>query len=373
MRLHQFGLRVHYKAFRNLVVHNAVEASPPLGLNMLNIQQEHHAHHSPINPIHYNIIHLSLKGTDYSLVDSGNNNNLETIAKVNYPPYGIDFPGGPTGRFTNGRTIADIMGELLGFDDFIPSFLTVNSSEILKGVNYASGSAGIRQETGKQLGVNLEFSKQLENHQTIVSRIVDMLGKESAANHLNKCFYWSVIGSNDYLNNYFMPQSYNTSSQYTPDKYAEALIKQYSQQIMALYNSGARKVALNGIGPIGCAPHSTANYDTKGSLCVDYMNDAVNYFNSRLISLVNQLNNDLADARFIYLNAIGFGLEYTASPGFSFELNGCCKVNEHGQCVPNETPCSFRTLNLFWDLFHPTEISNKLSATASYLTLKNIL
>lgn len=45
-----------------------------------------------------------------SLVDSGNNNNLETIAKVNYPPYGIDFPGGPTGRFTNGRTIADIMG-----------------------------------------------------------------------------------------------------------------------------------------------------------------------------------------------------------------------------------------------------------------------
>ncbi|XP_024438539.2 GDSL esterase/lipase At1g29660 [Populus trichocarpa] len=205
-----------------------------------------------------------------SLVDSGNNNNLETIAKVNYPPYGIDFPGGPTGRFTNGRTIADIMGfklsaqflltgELLGFDDFIPSFLTVNSSEILRGVNYASGSAGIRQETGKQLGVNLELSKQLENHQTIVSRIVDMLGSKSAANHLNKCFYWSVIGSNDYLNNYFMPQYYNTSSQYTPDKYAEALIKQYSQQIMTLYNSGARKVALNGIGPIGCAPHSTAN------------------------------------------------------------------------------------------------------------------
>ncbi|KAJ6881947.1 GDSL esterase/lipase [Populus alba x Populus x berolinensis] len=316
-----------------------------------------------------------------SLVDSGNNNNLETVAKVNYPPYGIDFPGGPTGRFTNGRTLGFklsaqllLTGELLGFDDFIPSFLTVlNSSEILKGVNYASGSAGIRQETGKQLGVNLELSKQLENHQTIVSRIVDMLGNESAANHLNQCFYWSVTGSNDYLNNYFMPQYYNTSSQYTPDKYAEELIKQYSQQIMTLYNSGARKVAVNGIGPIGCAPYSTANYDTKGSLCVDYMNDAVNYFNSRLVSLVDHLNNDLADARFIYLNAIGFGSEYTASPGFSFELNGCCKVNEHGQCIPNETPCSFRTLNLFWDLFHPTEISNKLSATSSYLTVKNIL
>ncbi|KAJ6359065.1 hypothetical protein OIU76_000721 [Salix suchowensis] len=226
-----------------------------------------------------------------SLVDSGNNNNLETIAKVNYPPYGIDFPGGPTGRFTNGRTVADIMGELLGFDDFIPSFLTVDSSEILKGVNYASGSAGIRQETGKQLGVNLDLSKQLENHQTIVSRIVDMVGIEPAASHLNKCFYWSVIGSNDYLNNYFIPQYYNTSSQYTPDKYADALIKQYSQQIMTLYNSGARKVALNGIGPIGCAPYSTANYDTKGSLCVDSMNDALGLAQNILHLQVSVLNS----------------------------------------------------------------------------------
>lgn len=45
-----------------------------------------------------------------SLVDSGNNNNLATDAKVNYWPYGIDFPKGPTGRFCNGRTIADVTG-----------------------------------------------------------------------------------------------------------------------------------------------------------------------------------------------------------------------------------------------------------------------
>ena len=32
------------------------------------------------------------------------------MAKVNYQPYGIDFPAGPTGRFTNGRNIGDIIG-----------------------------------------------------------------------------------------------------------------------------------------------------------------------------------------------------------------------------------------------------------------------
>lgn len=45
-----------------------------------------------------------------SLADSGNNNLLITLAKVNYQPYGIDFPHGPTGRFCNGRTTVDIIG-----------------------------------------------------------------------------------------------------------------------------------------------------------------------------------------------------------------------------------------------------------------------
>lgn len=48
-----------------------------------------------------------------SLVDNGNNNDLETTAKANFPPYGIDFPEGPTGRFSNGRNIADIIGSSL--------------------------------------------------------------------------------------------------------------------------------------------------------------------------------------------------------------------------------------------------------------------
>jgi len=46
-----------------------------------------------------------------SLVDVGNNNYIASLAKSNYPPYGIDF-GRPTGRFTNGRTIIDIIGKI---------------------------------------------------------------------------------------------------------------------------------------------------------------------------------------------------------------------------------------------------------------------
>lgn len=47
-----------------------------------------------------------------TLSDPGNNNKFLTIAKANYPPYGVDFPRGiPTGRFTNGRNIADFLSK----------------------------------------------------------------------------------------------------------------------------------------------------------------------------------------------------------------------------------------------------------------------
>lgn len=41
--------------------------------------------------------------------------------------------------------------ELLGFDDYIPPYALASDDAILKGVNYASAAAGIRDETGKQL------------------------------------------------------------------------------------------------------------------------------------------------------------------------------------------------------------------------------
>uniref|UniRef100_A0A2K2C6C8 SGNH hydrolase-type esterase domain-containing protein n=1 Tax=Populus trichocarpa TaxID=3694 RepID=A0A2K2C6C8_POPTR len=125
-----------------------------------------------------------------SLADNGNNNHLATVAKANYHPFGIGFLNqSTTGRFTNGRTTVDVIGELLGLDKIIPSFATARGRDILIGVNYASGGAGIRDETGKQL-----------------------------------------MGD-DYLNNYFVPGYYNTSRLYTPEQFAKVLVVQYYKQL----------------------------------------------------------------------------------------------------------------------------------------------
>ena len=50
-------------------------------------------------------------------------------------------------------------------------------------------------------------------------------------NYLSRCIFYSGMGSNDYLNNYFMTDFYSTGSQYSPKAYAAQLILDYSRQL----------------------------------------------------------------------------------------------------------------------------------------------
>ncbi|XP_057471505.1 GDSL esterase/lipase At5g45670-like [Actinidia eriantha] len=308
-----------------------------------------------------------------SLVDNGNNNNIASLARANYLPYGIDFPNGPTGRFSNGKTTVDVIAELLGFDDYIPPYSSARGQAILRGVNYASAAAGIRDETGQQLGARISMNGQVNNYKNTVSQVVDLLGDEDqAANYLSKCIYSLGLGSNDYLNNYFMPNVYSTSRQFTPEQYAQVLIREYSQQIMTLYNFGARKFVLIGVGQIGCSPNALAQNSPDGSSCVEKINSANRLFNDQLISLVDDLNNNAADAKFIYINGYGIFqdlLTKSSSYGLKVTNAGCCGVGRNnGQitCLPLQTPCQNRNEHLFWDAFHPGESANTIIGRRSY-------
>ncbi|XP_055829604.1 GDSL esterase/lipase At1g29670-like [Solanum dulcamara] len=300
-----------------------------------------------------------------SLLDNGNNNNLNTEAKANYPPYGIDFPNGPTGRFTNGRNMADILGKLLGFDDYIPPFASATGRKILQGVNYASGSAGIRNETGNHLGNRIFLDLQLQNHQNTISRMVDLVGNRVATNsHLNKCLYIVGIGSNDYINNYLVPKHYPTNSLYTPSQYATLLVQQYAQQLKTLYGDGARKIALFGLPQIGCIPQELQKHNTRK--CVDSTNEAIQLFNEKLKSLVTDLNTNFPQAKFTYINMYSIS---SIMGTLSFLNYPCCNVSKtiaEGQCVSGQAPCHLRAAHMFWDNFHPTENGNLIAIMRAY-------
>ncbi|PWA74415.1 SGNH hydrolase-type esterase domain-containing protein [Artemisia annua] len=300
-----------------------------------------------------------------SLFDSGNNNGLTTSFKANYPPYGIDFPQGVTGRFTNGRTIADILGdplsfltaELLEFDDYIPAYATATHEQISTGVNYASGGAGIQDETGSHLGGRICLNRQLFNHHTIVSRLLHLQRNMTFTNeYLSKCLYIVNIGSNDYINNYLVPTNYATSQKYTTYQYAK---------ILSLYDLGGRKIVVFGLGRIGCSPAEISIFGTGGEPCVEFINDAAEQYNNNLKLIVDELNFQNPEAKFTFINVTGI----SSQQGIGLTNVPCCILRSDGQCAQTTSISPIRSLSMFYDGFHPTEAANILTARRSYMAI----
>ncbi|WOL12693.1 GDSL esterase/lipase [Canna indica] len=307
-----------------------------------------------------------------SLVDDGNNNFLSSIAKSNYYPYGIDFLQGPTGRFCNGRTVIDALCDFLGLP-YLPPYATAgNGSRLLYGVNYASASAGILDESGQYLGQRYSLSQQVLNFESNLNDLKALIGNENFDQYLAKSIVIMILGSNDYINNYLLPNLYPSSSKYNPQDYANLLLNKYTRQILALHSLGLRKFLLAGIGPLGCIPNQRASGLVPADRCVDQVNQIVGYFNSGLRSLVKQLNTDHQGAFFIYgdtFRGLGEILNNPSRYGFSVIDSGCCGLGRNrGQisCLPFAIPCAERNQYAFWDAYHPTEAVNLILAERAF-------
>ncbi|KAH9330655.1 hypothetical protein KI387_002763, partial [Taxus chinensis] len=164
----------------------------------------------------------------------GNNNYLsKTLAKANYPWYGIDYGNGmPTGRFSNGRTISDIVAEKLGLA--VPAaYMSPSTNEdvaLKQGVNYASGGGGILNETGWLFIQRLSLSRQIELFEGTKFMLTKKFGEERTEKFLRDSVYLIAIGSNDYINNYLLPVAAD-AWKYSPDDFSDYLISTLRHQL----------------------------------------------------------------------------------------------------------------------------------------------
>ncbi|KAI3764850.1 hypothetical protein L2E82_14867 [Cichorium intybus] len=253
-----------------------------------------------------------------------------------------------------------ISGQFLGFDGFIPSHAAANDDEITRGVNYASAGCGIREETGSHNGGRISLDRQLINHKSTLSRLSRLQENTSI---LNECIYLVNIGSNDYINNYYLPEYYNTSRLYNTEEYAELLMQKYSEQLRTLYKLGGRKVALFAVTQIGCTPLAINRFDRQGKPCVQSINKAVKLFNHKFKPLVDELNSENPDAAFTFINITS--ILYPQGDR-ALRTPPCCKIQGDWACIAGSVPCPFRLLNIYYDALHPSELSNMAMATRSY-------
>lgn len=304
-----------------------------------------------------------------SLIDVGNNNYLTyCLAKADFPWYGMDYNGGiPTGRFTNGRTIIDIVAEKLGLDPS-PAYLSLSNTSddtvMLKGVNYASGGAGILDETGLLFIEKIPFDNQIDHFQATKKSLTKKIGAVAAEKLLNEAIYFVVIGSNDYINNYLLPVNVTNAQQQTPHQFKVLLITSLREQFKRIYQLGARKILFNGIGPLGCIPAQRAK---NGGACLEDVNRWVQKFNVNIQKLLSELNSELPGVKINYVDSYSGVMKLIQNPGaygFSVSDNPCCNVDTNfGQlCLPNSNVCSDRSQYVFWDAFHPTDAANVVLA-----------
>ncbi|CAK9166410.1 unnamed protein product [Ilex paraguariensis] len=311
-----------------------------------------------------------------SLVDAGNNNYLPTLSKANIRPNGIDFKasgGNPTGRYTNGKTIGDIVGEELGQRHYAVPFLAPNSTgrAILHGVNYASGGGGIMNATGRIFVNRLSMDIQIDYFNITRKEIDKLLGASKARDYVMKKSIFSItVGSNDFLNNYLLPVlSVGARISQTPDAFIDDLISHLRGQLTRLYKLDARKFVVGNVGPIGCIPYQKTINQLNEDQCVALPNKLALQYNGRLKDLLTALNENLPGATFIYANVYDLVLEVIknyAKYGFTTASRACC--GNGGQfagiipCGPTSTMCSDRDKHVFWDPYHPSEASNVIIA-----------
>ncbi|KAJ0237944.1 GDSL esterase/lipase [Hirschfeldia incana] len=300
-----------------------------------------------------------------SLVDSGNNNNLSTPVKSNFAPYGSDFEGGkPTGRFSNGKTIADYIAIYYGLP-LAPAYMGLSEEQknnISTGINYASASCGIFPDTGKRLGDCLSLRAQVDLfNKTINNNLKKKFKtKSELTKHLAGSLFMTAIGINDYV------FYYNTTTT-DPNEFANKLLHEFLIQIQRLHGLGARKFFVNNLKPLGCYPNIIAKTVPLGS-CDEKYNLAVANYNAKLRKSLTHLKEKFSDTSFLYSDYFNFmlGLRGPSTNQVSSNLmnstSPCCpSVYDGGRftsCMPGSSSCKVPDTHIFFDPFHPTQLAN---------------
>ncbi|XP_020597190.1 GDSL esterase/lipase At1g74460-like, partial [Phalaenopsis equestris] len=271
--------------------------------------------------------------------------------------------------FTNGRTIADIVGDKMGLPR-PPAFLdpSLDDETILNsGVSYASGGGGILNETSSLFIQRFSLSKQIELFQGTQEMIKMKLGEEAATKFFLQSHYVVALGSNDYINNFLLPV-YADSWTYNGETFTNYVVRSLEGQLRLLYSLGARKLTFFGLGPMGCIP--LQRFMTLSGECQESTNKLSIMFNNKTRAVIENLSKTLPNATFQFGDAYNIFLDLINRPeiyGFTNSNEPCCrvaKIRPTLTCTPLSSLCKDRSKYVFWDEYHPTDKANELIANA---------
>ncbi|XP_042402106.1 GDSL esterase/lipase At5g03810-like isoform X2 [Zingiber officinale] len=310
-----------------------------------------------------------------STVDVGNNNNLLTLVKANFPPYGRDFlDHSPTGRFSNGKLAIDLTIDYLGFTSYPPAYLDKEASgdDLLNGANFASASSGFLDSTAT-LYRAVSLTQQLRYYKEYQAKVERIAGKAKAAELFAGSIYVLSTGSSDFLQNYYINPLLRLV--YSTDQFSDLLLLQsFTKFVQNLYSLGARRIGVTSLPPVGCLPASITLFGGLGRGCVGRLNDDAVAFNRKLNAAAEALKRSHQGLKLVVLDIYNPFLNIVHNPednGFVQVRKACCGTGTlETSLLCNAASlgtCSNATEYMFWDSFHLTEAANVILADALLL------
>ncbi|WZZ58620.1 hypothetical protein YC2023_058727 [Brassica napus] len=285
-----------------------------------------------------------------SMLDTGNNNNLRTLTKCNFFPYGRDFAGGKaTGRFGNGRVFSDLIAEGLSLKTLLPAYRDPNLSnnDLSTGVCFASGGSGLDERTASSQGV-IWVTDQVKDFKEYVTRLNGVVGEQTNA-LISNAVYLISAGNNDLAITFATGRAQSTISDYT-----DLMVTWTDNLLKSLYDTGARKFAVLGTLPLGCLPGARDAAGNFLKVCAYPANQWADTFNKKLAAKLNNLGTTLPGSKFVYVDMYNSLLDLINNPqasGFIDAADGCYMP------TISPVPCPDASRYVFWDIGHPSEKS----------------
>ncbi|XP_024991787.1 GDSL esterase/lipase At5g03610-like isoform X2 [Cynara cardunculus var. scolymus] len=253
-------------------------------------------------------------------------------------PYGITFPGTPSGRFSDGRVLTDYIAGILGTKSPITygGWKSGEKKSIRYGMNFAYGGTGVFNTLVNQPNM----TTQINYFQQLIQQKQDLL-------HASSIAILSLAG-NDYA-------TYFTSN----------------HTLKRIHELGVRKIGITTMEPLGCLPQFTVFKSYQK--CSNTENSIAEFHNQVLVESVRKLNNE-SDGKslFVILDLykaflIALNLRQNLSTGNSkleMLLKPCCQgVSKEYSCgnVEKDTKilkysvCGNPNDSFFWDMIHPSQ------------------
>lgn len=292
-------------------------------------------------------------------------------------PYGMTFPGEPSGRFSDGRVLTDYIASFLGTESPITwsewrGF--GRTRELSYGMNFAHGGTGVFNTLVNQpnLTTQINFFQQLVQEEDVYDR-----------HDLSSSFALLSVAGNDYAT--FLIG--NGSTQDLPE-FSQSIMRQLELDLERIHGLGVGKVGITSMEPIGCLPQMTA--PTGYSNCTEAGNSIAKFHNQILQQTVDKLNNQtstpvfqILDLYTAFMAALDFennnptGDRKTENP----VLRPCCVGSGKGHSCGsvsnlgrnNYVVCENPKMSFFWDEIHLTQEGWFAVFSAIKPSLQNLL